>query len=408
MLNSFQVALFLTIVITVFLCIIKHSINSAKVYIVLLFFMATAGFVYDVQGAFNFGVCKFENIALFIVLLLFTMYPWIIFDKWIGYNKRINISENGISVISRVCVVVIISSMFSIIYVIPYAIKSFILGAGEIRTYLADLKVLPETPLTTFAVAVGATSPLFVLLFFLTLLDDRLKKYQNWVFISCFTYIFTSMPFMARDGYVKLPIIFIINYLVFKNSLTSKSLKKIRKYGTVLLSISIGLILVYSISRFFTGKQDGYESLMLGTWGYLFQQPYVFDRTVELQDNWHTVSMRFPILHQIFGFGVDHEIKRIYDFETMFGTMLSEFYSISGFTSLFIATFTYVCYYAFSIKRLIAIKNITGLFLMFMVYLMIEVSGLFYFMYGGLSLNYLILVLSIIPFFVRKNILYCN
>lgn len=406
MLNSFQVALFLTIVITIFFCIVKNKVNSAKVYIVLLLLMATAGFVFDVQGAFEFGLCKFENIALFIILLIFTMYPWIIFDKWLGSNKKIYVSDPGIVVISRICVIVIISSIFSIIYVLPYAMRSFALGAGEIRTYLADLKVLPETSLTTFAVAVGATSPLFVLLFFLTLLDNRLKKYENWVFLSCFTYIFTSMPFMARDGYVKLPIMFIINYLIFKNSLDSTSLRKIRKYGTVVLSFSVGLILVYSISRFFTDQQGGYKSFIVGTWGYLFQQPFVFDRTIEMQDNWHTVSMRFPILHQIFGLGANYEIKRIYDFETMFGTMLSEFYSISGFNSLFAATFIYVCYYAFSIKRLIAIQNTTGLFLMFMVYLMLEVSGIFFFMYGGISLNYLILVLSIIPFFVNKNILY--
>lgn len=405
MLNSFQVALVLTIIVYVFYAVFKKKIRSAKVYFCLLFLMTTAGLVYDVQQSFEFGESKLFNIVVFIILLLTTMIPWLKFDKWSLSKSQFQLTEYGVSTIRTVCNIVIVSSVFSILYVMPYAFKSFAIGAAEIRTYLADLKVLPESPLTTFAIGVGSISPLFITLFFLTMMDMRLKKFQNWIFLSCFTYIFTSMPFMARDGYVKLPIIFIVNYLVFKSSLDLDSYKKIKRYAVVLLSLSVGLISIYSFSRFFSNSPDKWDSLMSGTWGYLYQQPYVFDRTIEMQDNWHSVSLRFPILNQIFGIGSAFEVKRIYDFETMFGTMLSEFYSISGWDSLIISTLIYVSFYSFCLDRLMALKNTTGIVLMFMVYIMLQVSGLFYFMYGGTSLNYLIIVLSLAPLFLKKNII---
>ncbi len=408
--NSLSVSLYLTFLLGLVVFLMKRSIvkgASITVYWWLLFIMVSPGFVMDVQNLFFWGPIGIKNISIFFILLILTTLPWLRFERWYKNIPAIKITPNGANVLGVVFLIVIISCIFSYVYIAPYAIRSYSLGAAKTRALVnSDESVLPSSILTTFAVGVSSISPFYIFFFFLSLLHPALKKYSLGLFISSFIYIWVSMPFMARDGFVTLPIFFIILYLVFKKSLGKHDVKKVKKYFYVLIGIAGSFLLIYSLSRFYYGRGSGggFMGLIDGTWGYIYQQPYVFDRTITYQHTWHGLNMRFPLLADILG--QPHiKVDRYQDFETMFGTMLSEFYSIGGYWSLYVFTGAFILIYYFGLRYLIVRHKYFSIFLLFITYLIIEVTGLFYYRYGGTTFNWLFLVLTLLPFFLSNRVL---
>lgn len=408
--NSLGVSVYLTALLLLAAVFFKSKVgkgSSITVLFWLLLMMVTPGFVMDVQELFFWGSVGIENLTLFLFLLLFTAIPWIFFENWYKSISTIEVSENGVRILSTVFLIVIISCIFSYIYIAPYAIKSYSLGAAATRGLVnSDESVLPSSILTTFAVGVSSISPFYIFFFFLSLLHPALKKYSFGLFISSFIYIWVSMPFMARDGFVTLPVFFVIFYLIFRKSLARTDIKKVKRYFSVIAGVAGSLLLIYSLSRFYN-KRNGdsaFMSLIDGTWGYLYQQPYVFDRTLTYQQSWHGLGLRFPLFAKIIGQDIK-PFERTQDFETMFGTMLSEFYSIGGYWYLIGFTIAFVLIYYVGLRMLINRRNYFSVFLFFITYLIIEVTGLFYFRYGGTTFNWLFLILTILPFFLTNKIL---
>lgn len=408
--NSFTVSIYLLSLLFIAVRFLRNRVGrgaSVWVYFWLLFLMFSPGLILDVQRLFFWGNVGAFNITLLFILLIFTLLPWICFDTWYKNVSSITITEGGVSILSIVFRIVIISCLFSYFYIFPYALKSFSMGAAETRGLVnSDESVMPASIFTTFAVGVASISPFYIFLFFLSWLHPRLKKYSIWLFLSSFVYVVVSMPFMARDGFVTLPVFFIIFYLIFKRFINAKDVKRVKRYFVLLSFVAGSLLLVYSVSRFFDGEESGTVPMRLidGIWGYIYQQPYVFDRTLNFQESWHGLSLRFPLLAKLLGQPIIH-VERVQDFETMFGTMLSEFYSIGGYWPLFLFTFAFVFIYYLGIRLFIHWNNYFSLFLIFITYLMIEVSGLFYFRYGGLTFNWLFIILTLFPFFLNRRIL---
>ena len=409
--NSFEVSLYLTSILALVFFVSKKAIGkgaSVKVLFVLLFLMVSPGLIMDVQNIYFWGKVGIGNITLFFILLLTTASPWFAFDKWYKHTPAITVTDKGANILSTVFLVVIISCLFSYVYIFPYALRSFAMGAADTRSLVnSQESVMPATIFTTFAVGVSSISPFYIFFFYLSWLHPRLRKYSFWLFICSFIYIVVSMPFMARDGFVTLPVFYIIFYIIFKNSLERRDSNRVKRYFTVIVAIAGSLMLIYSISRFFDNSSISagkYNKFISGTWGYLFQQPYVFDRTVIYQHDWHGVGLRFPILSFLSDTPVE-QVSRYQDYETMFGTMLSEFYSIGGYWSLFVFTGVFILTYYFGLRILIRRKNYFSIFLFFITYLMIEVTGLFYYRYGGITFNYLFLVLTLLPFFLNEKII---
>lgn len=409
--NSFRVSLYLIFLLVLFVLFTRRKVGksaSIKVLFWLLFFMVSPGLIMDVQRLFFWGTVDVKNITLFFVLLLLTTIPWISFDKWYKNIPSFEVTDKGAVILSKIFLIVIISCIFSYIYIFPYALKSYAMGAADTRGLINShdgSSVMPPTIVTTFAVGVSTISPFYIFFFFLSWLHPKLKKYSFGLFVCSFIYIVVSMPFMARDGFVTLPIFFLIFYLLFKKSLMKQDTKKIKRYFIIIVGVAGTLLLVYSISRFadnYYNENTVSNRFINGTWGYLFQQPYVFDRTITYQQSWHGVGLRFPIL-SLFSDTPMKEVIRTQDFETMFGTMLSEFYSIGGYWSLFVFTSSFILIYYLGLRVLIRKRNVFCVFIFFITYLMIEVTGLFYFRYGGITFNWLFLILTLLPFFLLNN-----
>lgn len=405
--SSIQVSIVSILILTIISYVFRKKILSGWVYIAILYFMFIPGVFFPVKEYIGFiNDVSLLNLIMFNFLLFTGFIPWLIFDSWLNKIKLFYLTNNGVSVLKVLIPIIIIFSFFSIIYVLPYSLHSLLLGANEVRSIISDVSVLPLTYTTSFSVAVAACFPLIVLLFYFSIIDKRLKKYRFYLLISSSIYIFTSMAFTARDGLVILPIMYIIFYIIFKKTFSIIDIRFLKKILSVIFLTTFLFLVLYSVDRFYntnSNENSKSQNIVNGTFGYIFQQPYVFDKTLQYQDNFHGFNLRFPIINKIL-FIPDKKIERNNDFETMFGTMYAEFYSINGYESLFLFSFAFSLFYALALIYFIKRNRITGIFFIFTIYLYIVISGLFYFRIGSISFNYLFSFLSILPFFL-KNII---
>lgn len=385
---------------SVYYIINSKKIKSGIVYILMLYIMFFSNFLLDI----TFDNIKIENLLLLIFLLFIGFIPWIIFDKWVLKVESFIIPLDKIKQIKKIYLIVITASLFSIIYVFQYSLKSFSLGAAVTRDFINEgNRILPESIFTTFSVGVAACFPIITLLFFSSFLNESLRRYRFWLLISSSSYIFTSMAFTARDGIIILGVILVAYYIIFSKSIFKKAILSLKKMVVISIVALSSILLIYSIDRFYS-QDNNTKALLDGSLGYICQQPYVFDMTLRYQDNFHGFNLRFPILNKLFLIQ-EKPVFRQNKFETMFGTMYSEFYSVNGYMSLLILSFSFVCFYSLSFKYLIKKNKTMGILMMFSIYLYIVISGLFYFRMGAsLSMNILCVILSVLPFFIKNFI----
>lgn len=285
----------------------------------------------------------------------------------------------------------------------PYAIKAVMMGAEETRHMLREESALPPNPLTTFVVGFSALNIYVVLAFYLSSLHESFKKYRIWLFISSFSYIINCFACTGRDGLIVLPAFYACFYIIFKHSINAKVLRTLN-YLLVTLGVFVLFFLAtFSISRF--GQNNDKNEMYWGTIGYISQQPYVFDSTIKFQHHFHGYELRFPLVNRILGIPKHEVVREGGGFETEFGTMYAEFYSIGGWEPMLLVASVFVFYYLFAIIYLRNRRRYLGMLLLFTVYLYIELTGLFYCKAGTtILINIFYLVLSIIPLFVRNII----
>ena len=385
----------------------KKYINTLKVYYFLLLLMAIPGILlplsrYLDMGQFN----KFtiEYTILFSFLLIVSVIPWYLFDKYLSRVRRIEINEIYLKKLRSIIWIIILLSIFSIIYTLPYAILAFQMGAADVRAYIADQSLLPKSPLTTLSVGFGYLAPIDILLFYVCLLHNSLKRFAFPLALCSLSYIVTTAPAQARDGYILIPLLFIILFLVFRSSLPKESILRLRKIASIIVPVGIFFFLIITLDRFFDNSYESlnpFESLIAGTWGYFYQQPYVFDLTLQHQQYFEAFGKRFPLLTMLFDLPTI-EFEHNYKFQWMFGTMFANFYSAIGWPTLIGATSFYViswwCIIRFHIKK----NNFFALMIVFSIYLLYQTSGLFYFRLANASIEILYIVILVLSLFLGK------
>ena len=180
------------------------------------------------------------TIILAIIVLIVTAVLVFLHVKENKENDLINqyiVNPCYYSYLRIAAIIMILLSVYAIAYTLPYAIIGYTMGAGEVRAYILDDSILPASPLTTVAVGVGFLAPLYILMFFLCLITPVLKKYSTWMFITSLTYLVTSAPAQARDGFIMIPLTYYFVYRVFRNSLDSDAIRKLNKLIKVFIPI---------------------------------------------------------------------------------------------------------------------------------------------------------------------------
>lgn len=360
--------------------------------------MASAGMILDLDSSLQYFTKTYSiyTVILFSILMLIVIIPWKIYDKWMK-NVIIEVNQNYIKLIKTSLLILGILSIISILYCLPYAIKAMIMGGHEVRTG-TEGGLLPANSLTTLVSAVAGLSPFGILFFFITMLEKKLRKYSLLTLLLPIASIVHSMACAARELYIYLPITFIILYLMFFRSLSHKDTQKIKRIGMIMLIFLIIFFVTISISRF---GEVGSDSFISGTWGYIYQQPYVFDQNLRYFNNFYEFDRRLMFLGTLLGIG-DKSYEFYDPIEWSFGTMYSEFFQMFGYKSLFIGSICYfLFFYIMSIKSIRKNSPFTVV-INFTLFIWFTISGLFYFRYGDTSYFLLYLFISIASFYTPK------
>ena len=404
MISARTVAFILTTIWMIVFFITRKNQFTSKWYFYLLFTMSTAGIFLDLDRLVYYVTksYSFINIILFAILLLLVLIPWLKYDKWLKF-ARFSLNDRYLGLLKFICVVCMLLSLFCIMYCMPYAILANSIGAEEIRTS-GDGSLLPLSFLTTLATGVATLAPIGVLLFYIGLLDLRLKKYAIGVLLLPIAGVVHSMTLAARELYIFLPLIFVFLYVAFANSLPlqqQKLLKRVGLLGGIFLLFSF---ITITINRFGNVKSD---SFVVGTWGYLYQQPFVFDQTLQYFDNFYEFNRRLKFLRPLLGLP-SSDFSYVYKMEWSFGTMYKEFYEMFGYSSLIVGTFIYIAFFTIMCKICIRRKNVFSTLVNFTIFIWFTISGLFYFRYGGIDAQFILYMLMMLLAPIYPRLLYVS
>lgn len=400
------VSLILFMIWGFFYYINRKKISSGKIYFLMLLCMILPPTLNDEPLDKSwFHDVELSNIAILALCLCAGFIPWLVFDKNIK-GKRFQINDDAVQVLKIFFTVLILWSLYSIIYLTPYAVRSLALGAHDTRNllYSGKAEILPPNFLTTIAVAGSACYIYAILFFYMACLSPQLKSYRIWLAMSSLSYLFNCLAFTARDGLIFIPLLYLIFFLALKPSLNFKITQTIKKRILIIIASAFILLMTFSLSRFAgSGSKTDWASVYSGTFGYMNQQPYVFDATIEGQDDFWGFEVRFPIINRLIGIE-EHEVnRRDNSFEWSFGTMYAEHYSAFGWLGLVLITLVTVLFFGLGISNLFRRRRYFGAFMLFNVYCFISVSGMFYTRAGSnVSMNIFYLLLSFLPFFIPK------
>ena len=372
-----------------------------------MLFMSSAGIFLNLDEYLSYITLKYDirNIILFASLMSLVLIPWFSFDS--NYKKwgTLDVKRQSFSFLRLLLIANIVLSIYAIIYALPYAYRAFSLGAHETRLMIQDESVYPHTIFTTICVGVGYLVPLQVLLLFITLINDALGKYRLLTFIASFANIVVVMPFSGRDGFVFIPLMYLFIYAIFKKSITPKG-KSFIKHGLFFAGGCLLLLFLYiTIDRFIANSLRHFNSdssFIYGTWGYFFQQPYVFDQNLQHREHFFGFSRRFPLLDIVFNTSTNY--NSFYPFDTSFGTMFAEFYSVNGWGSLLFFSLAFITSFNVLIRFHIKQRNTTAILITFVIYLYYLITGLFYYRLYALNTTILFLLVLFCTFFIKDFI----
>lgn len=404
MLSHVEVSVVLLAIWGVFFYVLKKKLITSKPYFLLLLLMGSAGLFLPLDKWLDIGTPNDFNtwlIVLFSFLVVGTLIPWLKFDKFFSNIKAIHFNPSMEGHIENVLQILIIMGIYAILYTLPFAIIAYNMGAAEVRAFIMDDSILPKTIFSTIALGVGFLAPVYILLFYMCLCSTRLKKYATLMFITSLSYLVVTAPAQARDGFIMIPLAYFILYQVFRPFIPVNSSKKLKKITRVAIPVFVIFFMIITLNRFFhAGEVDRMETLLEGTWGYLYQQPYVFDQTVQHQVYFHGITNKFPLLGHILeipstGRHID------YAFEISFGTQYASFYHATGWSSLIIASLFFWLSWTLVFEVQKRGKNYFGMLITFSIYLFFVISGLFYFRFAAESVTITYIIILILSFFVK-------
>lgn len=285
--------------------------------------------------------------------------------------------------------------VFSFIYQLPYAIKSMLINAVDVRLELnsGDYSALPPGILTTLSTGISSFYVVYIYFFYLSLVQKKSVFTSTLMLIGVLSYIVSTLAFAGRDGVVFVAILMLVVFFLFENLLDKKKIKVFKYVYISILSVGLIFLLTITVSRFLKSDGSIYKMLNHGVFGYFGMQPFIFSDFINDFDNYTYGAKNFSVFRDLFGY-VDLEIpppKSIIEWQ--FGSFLASFYKPYGFSSFILISLFFMLLFAktslritkvFFLQRII----ITGFYFQFMV------TGLFYFRLGNPGGNkYMILLL---------------
>lgn len=405
MISSFTASVVLVLVFGLSYWLLKCRLVTSKFYFVLLFLMGAAGLVLPLDKFVHYYSTSYNAtyIFLFSILVVMTLIPWMRFDDAFRNWGVIRVRDKYLGLLKFAFIINILLALYAIVYSFPYALMALSTGADEVRAFILDDSFYPKNFLTTICVGVGYLTPIQILLFYISLLHPNLKNYSILLFFASLSYLVTMLPYAARDGFIFIPLTYFFTYKVFSASIPKMLRQKMKKYAIPLGGIILFGVLFLSYQRFFLNAKSGlnpFDSMIGGTWGYFFQQPFVFEQTVSYDVANLGFGRRFELLNIVFDIP-----KHLYSLDfltTSFGTMYSEFYNCYGWSSLIGFSLFYYISFSVLLGYHIERKHYLSVLLVFIIYLYYTISGLFYYKMSITSVTELYLVVLFGSLFISN------
>lgn len=364
--------------------------------LVLAMYVASAGasiFYSGDAAEFMSGINETPYILLYSILLLITLSPILLLN---GYRLPDFVIANrrGVKAFYKISSVFI---WFALLYQIPYAFQALALGAVDVRSALnmEKIGILPESWLTTVAVAVSSFYVVFTIMLFIAIKERMSRFIRVSMMAGSILYVISSLCFTARDGALFCVITLIFAFQLFRGSLATKDVKKIGRIIAIAGGVCLVAISTFSIQRF--NAETGANDLTEGTLGYIGQQPYVFVETIVRQNEYYGFHLRMPLMSAVLAQPA-REIERTLPYEWSFGTYLKDYYSMFGISSLLVlSAMTFLAFFIFILRRnkLHPVAALIGMGFFFQFF----TSGLFFLKMGGWAGNQYALLILIFGFF---------
>lgn len=379
-----------------------RGIRSMKVVFVVLACMVIPNLIGCKFLEFFDITINYFDTFIFGLLIISGLVPWLYYDRYLTSIKKRELiaSKNSIGILKLLCVFLIITSFYCIIYLLPYAIMGVMMDTADLRNQLQNGDyLLPKNIFTTISVGFAAFNIYCIPFFFLTFCIKALKIFRIPLLISSLSNVVSAAAFSGRDQYVVLILFIIIFYIIFKPFIISSYQTKIKRIIFIIGGGAIFVMGIYTTERFFNDKtHNDINYLLVGTVGYIAEQPLVFNSYIEKENDFIGLESKFPLLNDI----LDLPYKKrshMQPYTWQFGTMYAAFYSIGGWTSLILFSLSFFMFYSIGMKYLCRRKLFFQSMLLFVVYLYLEITGLFYLKAAGtILINLFYALLSILPF----------
>lgn len=405
MISSFTASLLMLFVFGVCYWLLRQRLVTSRFYFILLFFMGVAGTVLPLDKYVHYYSTQYNAtyILLFSLLVVMTLIPWIKFDKAYRTWGKIYVKDMYLKTFKIVFVINISLGVYAVAYAIPYAMMAFSMGADDVRLFITNDSFYPHNLMTTICVGVGYLTPIQIFLFYISLLHQSLRKFSILLFLTSLSYLITMLPYASRDGFIFIPLTYYFTYKLFSSSLSTQLRQKIKKYAFVAGGIIVLGVLFITYQRFYLNPKsnlNALDSVIYGTWGYFFQQPFVFEQNLSYDVSDLGFGRRFEIINILFGIP-----KHYYTTDaltTSFGTMYAEFFHCYGWSSLIGFSLFYYISFSLLLDVHIIKRNYSSILLVHIIYLYYTISGLFYYKMFLLSVTELYILILTCSLFLRN------
>lgn len=290
--------------------------------------------------------------------------------------------------------------LYSLFYLFPYAASTIVMGAKDVRTSLAENSVLPTGILTTLSVGVSLFYPLYIFLIFYCIVKNVNKLILFFMFLGVVSGILGALVFAARDRFLWIPLLFLVNYWLWFPYLSFRVRNAIKICIFIIGSLFLFGLIVFTVNRFSESNTGVLGSILL----YFGAQPYIFAETLARHNSelFYGLSLRFPFFLEMLGIGFD-PVVRDTPYQWMFGTLFSDFYLMGGwlYCLSFISLLNFYFYYLYKYN----LKNTWLYVLLMLLHVQILAQGVFFFSFGFSGGNFYIfltLILALILNFFSK------
>lgn len=241
----------------------KRSILLPSVFVLGLYFISVLlsyPHVIVNEELLSLDPKYFEASIVFLSLLLLYLLPF----TNIREDKVKSIVLPNTKTLYVFSIGIVCLSLFSIIYFTPVVINVFSvenLSDARIAMTQGDLFV-KETIWNTIASVSASLYTIALILFFIYRAKGTNKKMSILLLVSSFSYVFNVFAYVGRDGVVFWIFSFIGTYWLFRNYISSKDKKTIRKFFNIFLIIAIPLFMAITFDRFSDNPLAGIISYM--------------------------------------------------------------------------------------------------------------------------------------------------